>query len=92
MNKAVRGHPVCLPEDDGVWRVEIGKTGEVKMEYIGLYTIDYSVTRLYDTLEQSPDWVQDRIAILNMMPPDPNKSVVFNVGRRVDENTYWIVQ
>lgn len=92
MNKAVRGHPVCLPEDDGIWRVEIDNAGAVTMEYIGLYEVDSSVTKLYPTLEQSPEWVKDRIAILNMMPPDPNKSVVFNVGRRVDDNAYWIVQ
>lgn len=84
-------HMICDPENDVVWRVTVGDP-EVIMSYIGYVKVaDYS-TITYPTLDKCPEWVKDRLAVLNMMPPNPNKSVVMGVGRRVDVCTFWIVQ
>jgi len=82
---------ICDPDQDVVWRVTVGDP-EVRMSYIGyVKRYDYSA-REYSTLDNAPEWVKHRLAVLNMMPANPNESVVRGVGRRVDHNTFWIVE
>ena len=83
---------VCNPHEDYIWRVWIDPDGTVVMSYIGYCPIDTKRRLEYQTVEDLPEWVKDRLAVLNMMPPDPNDSVVFGVGRRVDETTWWVVE
>lgn len=82
---------ICDPENDVVWRVTLGKP-EVRMSYIGYVKRHGYKTIEYSTLDTAPEWLKDRLAVLNMMPANPNESVVRGVGRRVDQNTFWIVE
>ena len=83
---------ICDPDQDVVWRVTVNDNAAVTMSYIGyLKRHDYKSIE-YSTLDKAPEWVKDRLAVLNMMPPDPNESVVYGVGRRVDHSTFWIVE
>lgn len=83
---------ICDPEEDVIWRVTLCKDGTVRMSYIGyMRAYDY-VTKTYSTLDKLPEWLKDRIAVLRMMPPNPNDSVVYGVGRRIDDKSYWIVE
>lgn len=82
---------ICDPEQDRIWRLSQDERG-VHLSYIGFVKIESYVTKHYSTLDKTPDWVQDRVAVLRMMPKDPNTSVIFGVGRRIDETTFWIIQ
>ena len=82
---------ICEPESDVVWRVTLGNP-EVRMSYIGYVKRHSYKTIEYSTLDNAPEWVKNRIAVLNMMPANPNESVVRGVGRRVSYNTFWIVE
>lgn len=62
------------------------------MNYIGYCPIDTNRRLEYLTLEEIPEWVKNRLAVLNMMPPNPTDSIVFGVGRRVDAVTWWVVE
>jgi len=39
-----------------------------------------------------PSWIQDRIAVLSMMSFEPPTKFVEGVGRRIDENVFWVVE
>ena len=82
---------ICDPEKDLVWRVSETKDGIIT-QYIGLCPIDSARIETYKTWEDLPDWIQDRVAVLRMMPPDVNRSVIYNVGRRVAEDVFWVVE
>jgi hypothetical protein len=83
---------VCDPMQDYVWRVSIGLDNAIRSTYIGFCSIDGSRTYTYYPPETAPDWLIDRLAVLQLMPPDPESSVVFGVGRRIDDRVYWVVQ
>ena len=83
---------VCEPHEDYIWRVWIEPNGSVRVSYIGHCPIDTPRKAVYQTFESLPEWMKDRLAVLNMMPPNPTDSVVFGVGRRVDETTWWVVE
>lgn len=83
---------ICTPESDYVWRVHMLPRGRVEIKYIGYNPIDEERTKVYSTFEEIPEWIRGRVAVLQMMPADPQESVVFGVGRRVSEDVYWVVQ
>lgn len=83
---------ICNPDTDFVWRIEENDDGSVECTYIGFCAIDSERIKTYASSQELPEWIKDRIAVLRMMPPDPNKSIVFGVGRRVSENVYWVVE
>lgn len=83
---------ICHPDADFVWRIEENDDGSVECTYIGFCAIDSERTKTYTSSQELPEWIKDRVAVLRMMPPDPTKSVVFGVGRRVSESVYWVVE
>lgn len=83
---------ICNPDTDFVWRIEENDDGSVECTYIGFCAIDSERIKTYNSSQELPEWIKDRVAVLRMMPPDPNKSIVFGVGRRVSENVYWVVE
>lgn len=83
---------ICNPDTDFVWRIEENDDGSVECTYIGFCAIDSDRIKTYTSSQELPEWIKDRVAVLRMMPPDPNKSIVFGVGRRVSENVYWVVE
>ena len=83
---------ICNENEDYIWRVEVLPDGSVTMQYIGYCPIDTEKSLEYQSYEELPEWAKDRMAVLNMMPPHPNESVVFGVGRRIDATTWWIVE
>ncbi len=83
---------VCHAHEDYVWRIKMEPEGKVVMSYIGYCPVDTPRLIVYSSFEKIPEWVKDRLAVLNMMPPNPTDSAVFGVGRRVDEDTWWVVE
>lgn len=47
--------------------------------------------QVYDSPSDLPKWVQDRVALLSMFDPNEKPAqTIEGIGRRVDENTFWI--
>jgi hypothetical protein len=83
---------ICDPESDYVWRIDTNYDGLVSVQYIGFCPIDDRDVTLYDDISKIPDWMQHRVAALNMMPPHPTESSIYGVGRRIDDTVFWVVQ
>ena len=67
-------------------------TGRVEIMCFDLGSIDASGTGLYSNINETPSWVQERIAVLMMTDPTPPTEEVDDVGRRIDKSTYWVYQ
>jgi hypothetical protein len=79
-------------DTDAVWRVEELHDGRVETTYIGFYPIDYDRVIYYEDSSKLPEWINDRVAVLRMMPCNPTTSIVFGVGRRISESVFWVVE
>jgi hypothetical protein len=84
-------HMVCNPDADFIWRIEERNDGTVESMYIGFLPIDSGRVTHYNSGDDLPEWIKDRIAVLRMLPPKSTESVVFGVGRRIDTNIFWVV-
>ena len=80
-----------LPPDDNIYRVHIATTtGHVKVSCIGLESVDAIVDGNYAGTHKLPDWMQEKLAVLTMMSSKPPTELVDGVGRRINDDTYWV--
>ena len=86
MLQAVAG---ALPSDDRVYRVGVFPDG-IDVICFGLESVDSTLEGHYDRLDLLPKWVQERLALLNMIPPTPPTCTVDGVGRRISAHVYWV--
>ena len=69
-------------DHDTLCRVSIQPdTNTVQVVCIGMDRVDNELEGTYLSVEDLPQWVQERIALLMMADPD---------NQRVDQHTFWI--
>ena len=76
---------------DTVYRVVL--SNETKLVHVisfGMERVDVSPERVYNSVNDLPKWMQERVALLMMTSAKPPTEEVDGVGRRIDETTYWL--
>lgn len=78
--------------DSDIYRVHIRDIGKERISImcIGMERVDAYLEGVYDNLQELPQWMQERIAVLSMLDAKPPTQNIEGVGRRIDENTYWV--
>ena len=79
-----------LTSQEAVYRVWLGKDGEVEVLRIGFDTVDDPDCGAYSSVHDLPQWLQDKIAVLSMLSAKPPTEDVVGVGRRIHEYVYWV--
>jgi len=83
-------HDVTDPmHDDNTYRISVFPDG-VDVVCFGLESVDSVLEGHYDRIDDLPDWVKERLAVLNMMSPSPPTNSVDGVGRRISAHVYWV--
>jgi len=78
-------------DHDTLYRVSIDPdTNTVQVSCIGIDRVDNKLEGTYVTVEDLPQWVQERIALLMMVDPKPPTQEIEDVGQRIDKYTFWI--
>jgi hypothetical protein len=75
--------------DDNIYRVSIFPDG-IDVVCFGLESIDSCLEGHYDCTDDLPDWVKERLAVLNMIPATPPTREVEGIGRRISAHVYWV--
>ena len=75
--------------DDNIYRVSI-LPDRIDVVCFGLESIDSCLEGHYDCTDDLPDWVKERLAVLNMIPATPPTQEVEGVGRRISAHVYWV--
>ena len=79
--------------DDNVYRVFINKDkNSVEVICIGMERVDNKIEGTYSDVDELPDWMRERLAVLMVSRPQPPTVSFDGCGRRIDENTFWVVQ
>lgn len=77
-----------LHDREIIYRVEICSDGSVE---VSASDIDHEVDHAYNSVDDLPEWIQKRLAILSIMSYLPPTSHVNGIGRRISENIFWVV-
>jgi len=75
--------------DDKIYRVVIDGS-RVNISCFGMDLLDPQAEGDYDSVDDLPKWVQDRLAVLMITPIGPPTKEVATVGRRIEEDIYWV--
>lgn len=77
-----------LPHDDNIYRVVVyPNTKSVLVTCFGMEGVDEVVEGAYDSVDELPEWIQRKLAILTMLKVDDS---LLDTGRRIDEDTFWV--
>lgn len=80
-----------LSPDDNVYRVSIDNTTkQVEVVCIGMDSVDSEAEGIYSSVDELPEWAQERVAVLMLCDPTPPTQDVEGVGRRIDRDVYWV--
>ncbi len=76
---------------DTVYRILLNdETKLVHVISFGMEKVDVSPERVYNGVNDLPEWMQEGVALLMMTSAEPPTNEVDGVGRRIDETTYWL--
>ena len=79
------------PSEGIVYRINIPKDRKyINVICIGMECVDNTIKGCYHSLNDLPDWIQGRIAILMLCDPDPPPTDIKGIGRRLSEFTFWV--
>lgn len=79
--------------DDTTYRVKISPdTGHVEIQCFGMNSIDTEAEGTYMSVEDIPQWVKERLAVLRVLPLPPPTQAVEDLGARINEHVFWIVR
>ena len=80
---------MLLDKGADVWRVEFQSDSTVEMLFIGLADASRK-HREVCTADDMPEWMQDRVAALNVFGENYPTPYVEGVGRRINRTTYYV--
>ena len=79
--------------DDITYRVEIKPdTKYVEVQCFGMNSVDTEAEGTYMSVMELPEWIKDKLAVLNVLPSPPPKQYVEDVGAKINENIFWVVK
>lgn len=76
--------------DDYTYRLSIDADKQISIVCFGLPTVDANCEGTYDSVDDLPSWVQDRLAILMMIPITKPTPDIPEVGRRISTSAFWL--
>ena len=75
-------------KEDTVYRVSVhNDDGYISVICLGTKCIDSNEVGCYSNMNDLPEWIQNRIAVLSMVKPDDR---IRNVGWKTEEGIFWL--
>lgn len=75
--------------DKPMYRIAMCKDRVTVMNF-DITDMDGCLDRVYNHVDDLPNWVKERLAILMMTSPAPPTDPIEGVGRRISETIFWV--
>ena len=75
--------------DDNTYRIRLMERG-IEVLCFGIESVDSKLEGYYDAVDELPDWVQERLAVLMVLDSTPPTGELVGVGRRISERVFWV--
>ena len=84
-------HYLEMVKELPIYRIQINDDHTVETTcYEMLDAFDPELKKYYETLDDLPKWVQDKLAVLMLLDHTKVNEEVEGVGRRINQNVYWV--
>ena len=82
---------IAMMKTEPVYRIRIHEDSSVETTcYDMLDNFKPELDNHYEHLDDLPNWVQDKLAVLMLLDHKVNNNEVKNVGRRISEDIFWV--
>jgi len=82
---------VEMVKEQPIYRIQINDDNTVETTcYEMLDAFDPELKKYYETLDDLPNWVQDKLAVLMLLDHTKVNEEVKGVGRRISKDVYWV--
>lgn len=79
-----------MVSDNDTYRVALTSKGRVEIICFGISKVDCELKSSYNAVDDLPNWVKERLAVLSIIDPTPPTPEVEGVGRRISKYVFWI--
>jgi hypothetical protein len=80
-----------MMKEEPIYRIEIKKDNTVETTcYEMLDAFDPQLKKWYESIDELPKWVQDKIAVLMLLDHTQTNKEIKNIGRRINNDVYWV--
>ena len=80
-----------MMKTEPIYRIQINEDNTVETDcFEMLDAFNPELKKYYETLDDLPNWVQDKLAVLMLLDHTKVNEEVKGVGRRINENIYWV--
>lgn len=78
-------------EKEPIYRICINSDGSVQTTcYEMLDAFNPALKSFYESVDELPKWVQDKLAVLMLLDPKKLNEEIESVGRRISEDIFWV--
>ena len=78
-----------MPSQDKIYRVSL-EDGCVEVVCLGLDSVDSEGDGQYDSVDNLPDWMQEKLSTLYLFKCEGYMPIVEGVGRRISKDVFWL--
>ena len=79
------------PHNDDIYRVNVSPPTHIEVICFGMDKLDDTIEGVYENINDLPNWMQERLSVLSMLPPNTSGgNDVEGIGRRITESIYWV--
>jgi hypothetical protein len=77
--------------EEPVYRISLHDEGHVQTDcYDMLENFAPDLKKYYESVDELPKWVQDRIAVLMLLDHKERNEEIKGIGRRINRNIFWV--
>jgi hypothetical protein len=78
-------------KEEPVYRISLHDEGHVNTDcYDLLENFAPDLKNHYESIDELPKWVQDRIAVLMLLDHTQRNEEIKGIGRRINRNIFWV--
>jgi hypothetical protein len=78
-------------KEEPIYRLVLHDDGTVETTcYEMLDAFDPQLKKWYESIDELPKWVQDKIAVLMLLDHTKTNEEIENVGRRISKDVFWV--
>jgi hypothetical protein len=87
----IRNAVFKMVQEKPIYRIMIKEDNSIETDcYDMIDLFKPELNKLYSSIDELPEWVKDKIAVLSVLNPDLRNEEVEGVGRRITKNVFWV--
>lgn len=87
----IRSQVLCMIAEKPIYRILIKGDNSIETDcYDMIDLFKPELDKAYSSIDNLPEWVKERLAVLSILNPNVRNEEIEGVGRRIAKNIFWV--